>query len=199
MNVPSLITTIKKVESIGEILERGDCRADKVIMLAKDDEYAKKGEKKGYEVIRLTGDFHKILKEIKNVFDTEEDPFFVAGETELDIYVTYYLTQFQPLIPFYILEKGAPILLPKSSSGPFVSTKKKILEILDKKDNITSKYIQDYLNRSSPKTRRRKYSQSTVYHYLHELENMGLVDIEIKRNKKYSLNDRGTNFMELLD
>ena len=198
MNVPSLITTIKNVEKIGEILKRGDCSADKVIMLAKDDDYAKKAEKKGYEVIRLTGDFHDTLKEIKRVFD-EEDGIFVAGETELDIYVTYYLTQFQPLIPFYILEKGVPVLLPKSSSGPFVSTKKKILEILDKKDNITSKYIQDYLNRSSSKTRRRKYSQSTVYHYLHELENMGLVDIEVKRNKKYKLNDRGTNFMELLD
>lgn len=198
--MPSLITTIKDPGDIQNFLKKEEIDADKVIILAKEDLCDELDvEKEGYEVQCLKGDFHTILMEIKTLFDKIKNPFFIAGETDLDIYVTYYLTQFKPTIPFYALDKGEPIMLPTSGSRGFVSTKKKILEILDKKDDITSKYIQDNLNKTlSAKSKRKPYSQSTIYQYLHDLENMGLVNVEVKRNKKYSLNTRGTQFMELL-
>jgi DNA-binding transcriptional ArsR family regulator len=198
--MPSLITTINNSGDIKYFLKKEEIDVDKVIILAKEDSCDNLDvEKENYEVKCLKGDFHTILMEIKNLFDEIQSPFFIAGENELDIYVTYYLTQFKPTIPFYALDKGEPIMLPTSGSRGFVSTKKKILEILDKKDDITSKYIQDNLNKTlSAKSKRKPYSQSTIYQYLHDLENMGLVNVEVKRNKKYSLNTRGTQFMELL-
>ena len=105
--MPSLVTTIKDPEDIQNFLKKEEIDVDKVIILAKEDscDDVKVG-KENYEVLCLKGDFHTILMEIKTLFDKEKNGFFIAGENELDIYVTYYLTQFKPTIPFYALDKG---------------------------------------------------------------------------------------------
>jgi len=192
--MPSLITTIKRPEIIQNILKKDDFKADEVIMLSKDA----KMEKDGYKVISLEGDFHEVVDEIKNVFDEVEEPYFIASEDELDLYVTYYLTQFQASTPLYVFDEGRPVFLPVNPAHRFGSTKIRILELLSKNNNITFNHLLTLLSRSYSKAKgkRKKYSESTVHQYLQELENMGLIDVEVKRNKKYSVNENGIHFIE---
>lgn len=196
----NIITTIKNPEEIQNLLQDIGIEPREITILTRgEDADIKKGKGK-IQVRRLEGNFHKTLKEIKDIFDYAEDPIFVAGENELDIYLTYYLTQFSKETPFYVVEDNRMILVPVSSSHGFVSTKRKILEILSKRGDVSFKYIQDNLSRQTPRTKhgRRKFSETTINQYLHELENMDLIDVEIKRNKKYSLNDRGAQYIDLL-
>ena len=192
--MPSLITTIKRPEIIQNILKKGNFHDDEVIMLSKDAER----EKDGYKVINLEGDFHEVVGEIKNVFEEVEDPYFIASEDKLDIYVAYYLTQFQASTPIYVLDEGRPVFLPVNPAHRFGSTKIRILEVLSKNNSITFNHLLTLLSRSYSKSKgkRKKYSESTVYQYLQELENMGLISVEVKRNKKYSINENGIHFIE---
>lgn len=192
--MPSLITTIKRPEIIENILKKEEFQADEVIMLSKDV----KKKKDGYKVINLDGDFHEVVDEIKNVFEEVEEPYFIASEDELDLYVTYYLTQFQASTPLYVLDEGEPVFLPVNPAHRFGSTKIKILEVLSKNNSITFNHLLTLLSRAYSKTKgkRKKYSESTVHQYLQELENMGLIDVEVKRNKKYSINKNGIHFIK---
>jgi len=196
--VQSIITTIKNPEDIQNLLKDMEIEPREIIILTKGEDI--ETGKGNYQVRRLEGNFHQTLKDIKDVFDGAEDPIFIAGESELDIYLTYYLTQFSKETPFYVVEDDKLILVPVSSSHGFVSTKRKILEILSKRGDVSFKYIQDNLSRQTPRTKhgRRKFSETTINQYLHELENMDLIDVEVKRNKKYSLNDRGAHYIDLL-
>ncbi len=196
----SLITTIKNPEDIQNLLEDIGIEPRETTILTRGEDIDIKKEKGNYQVRRLEGNFHETLKKIKEIFDKAKDPIFIAGETELDIYLTYYLTQFSKETPFYVVEDNKMILVPVSTSHGFVSTKRKILEILSKRGDVSFKYIQDNLSRQTPRTKhgRRKFSETTINQYLHELENMDLIDVEIKRNKKYSLNDRGAQYIDLL-
>jgi len=198
--VQSLITTIKNPEDIQNLLEDIGIEPRETTILTRGEDIDIKKEKGNYQVRRLEGNFHETLKKIKEIFDKAKDPIFIAGETELDIYLTYYLTQFSKETPFYVVEDNKMILVPVSTSHGFVSTKRKILEILSKRGDVSFKYIQDNLSRQTPRTKhgRRKFSETTINQYLHELENMDLIDVEIKRNKKYSLNDRGAQYIDLL-
>jgi DNA-binding transcriptional ArsR family regulator len=192
--MPSLITTIKRPEIIQNILKKEDFQADEVIMLSKDA----KMKKDGYKIISLEGAFHEVVGEIKNVFEEVEEPYFIASEDELDLYVTYYLTQFQASTPLYVLDEGKPVFLPVNPAHRFGSTKIRILELLTKNNNITFNHLLTLLSRSYSKSKgkRKKYSESTIHQYLQELENMGLIDVEVKRNKKYSINENGIHFIE---
>ena len=196
----SIITTIKNPEDIQNLLKDIEIEPKEIIILTRGENIDIGKGKRNYQVHRLEGNFHETLKAIKNIFDDVEDPIFIAGGNELDIYLTYYLTQFSKETPMYVEENNRPILVPISSSHGFVSTKRKILEILSKRGDVSFKYIQDNLSRQTPRTKhgRRKFSETTINQYLHELENMDLIDVEMKRNKKYSLNDRGAHYIDLL-
>lgn len=189
----TVLTTIKDPEDIHFILEKKGIEALEVIILSKGDVYGLTTiEKEGYNIKFLEGDFFDVLEDIKCAFDAAVEPIFIAGENDLDIYVTYYLGQIEKNIPFYILDNNKLISIPISTSHAFTSTKKKIMEYLKDHENSNPDDVTSHLSKTSRKDR---YSKLTINQYLHELENSDLIE---SHGDKYSINDKGSKFMEIL-
>ncbi|MCZ3365596.1 MULTISPECIES: hypothetical protein [Methanobacterium] len=195
--MPDIITTIKDPEDIHFILKKKEIEAENVIILTKGDIHGLLNvEREGYSIKFLEGDFFEILHDIKCVFDLAPEPCFIAGENELDIYVTYYLAQLQKTIPFYVLDNNNLILLPLSTSHAFTHVKKQIMEYLHDHEQSKPDDVVSHLTRESGFAgKKNKYSKLTINQYLHELESADLVNSE---GNKYSLNDKGSRFMEIL-
>ncbi|HEX3012651.1 MAG TPA: hypothetical protein VHO92_00050 [Methanobacterium sp.] len=195
--MPDIITTIKDPEDIHFILKKKGIEAENVIILTKGDIHGLLNvEREGYTIKFLEGDFFEILQDIKCVFDLAPEPCFIAGENELDIYVTYYLAQLQKTIPFYVLDDNKLISLPVSTSHAFTHVKKQIMEYLHDHEQSQPDDVVSHLTRESGvRGRKDKYSKLTINQYLHELESADLINNE---GNKYSLNDRGSRFMEIL-
>ncbi|MGB9936271.1 MAG: hypothetical protein ACPK7O_00985 [Methanobacterium sp.] len=190
----TVLTTIKDPEDIHYIIEQKGIKAQEVIILSKGDIYGLTNiEREGYSIKFLEGDFFDILVDIKCAFDASVDPIFIAGENELDIYVTYYLGNIQKNVPFYVLDDNRLISLPINTSHALTHTKKKIMEYLKENENSSPEDVVTHLSKSE--TGRKSYSKLTINQYLHELENSELIQSEAKM---YSLNDKGARFMELL-
>lgn len=193
----TVLTTIKDPEDINFILSEKGIAALEVIILSKGDIYGLVNvEREGYSIKFLEGDFFDILEDIKCAFDIAVDPIFIAGENELDIYVTYYLGQFQKNVPFYVLDNNKLINLPISSSHAFTHVKKQIMEYLNEHNSSSSIDIVNHLQRESgTRSRKDRYSKLTINQYLHELENSDLIKSE---GDRYSINDKGSRLMEIL-
>ncbi len=195
--MPDVITTIKDPEDIHFILKKKGIEAENVIILTRGDIHGLLNvEREGYIIKFLEGDFFEVLQDIKCVFDLAPEPCFIAGENELDIYVTYYLAQLEKTIPFYVLDNNKLILLPVSTSHAFTHVKKQIMEYLNEHEQSNSNDVANHLSRESgTRGRKGKYSKLTINQYLHELESADLVNSE---GDRYSLNDKGSRFMEIL-
>jgi len=195
--MPDVITTIKDPEDINFILEKKRIEAENVIILTKGDIHGLLNvEREGYTIKFLEGDFFEILYDIKCVFDITPEPCFIASENELDIYVTYYLAQLEKTIPFYVLDNKKLILLPVSTSHAFTHVKKQIMKYLDENERSNPDEVVNHLSRESgARGRKDRYSKLTINQYLHELESADLIDSE---GDKYSLNHKGSRFMEIL-
>lgn len=112
----SIITTIKNPEEIQNLLKDMEIKSKEIIILTRGEDADIEEGKRNIQVHKLEGNFHATLKEIKDILDNAEDPIFIAGENELDIYLTYYLTQFSKETPFYVVEDNRLILVPISTS-----------------------------------------------------------------------------------
>jgi len=193
--MPDVITTIKDPEDIHYILEKKEVKPENVIILTKGDIYGLVNvEKENYSIKFLEGDFFDILQDIKCAFDASVEPCFIAGENELDIYVTYYLTQVQKNVPFYVIDEGKLISVPVSTAHAFTPTKKKIMEYLSVNDDSNPDDVVNHLSKSQ-KGSNGHYSRLTINQYLHELENSDLIE---SHGDKYSINEKGARFMEIL-
>ena len=192
-----VITTIKDPEDINFILKKKGIEAENVIILTKGDIHGLFNvEREGYTIKFLEGDFFEVLQDIKCIFELAPEPCFIAGENELDIYVTYYLAQLQKTIPFYVLDDNKLISLPVSTSHAFTHVKKQIMEYLNDHEQSNPDDVVGHLSRESGvQSREDKYSKLTINQYLHELESADLVNSE---GDRYSLNDKGSRFMEIL-
>jgi hypothetical protein len=192
-----IITTIKDPEDIHFILKRKEIKAENVIILTKGDIHGLLNvEREGYTIKFLEGDFFEILQDIKCVFDIAPEPCFIAGENELDIYVTYYLAQLEKTIPFYVFDNYKLISLPVSTSHAFTHVKKQIMEYLNEHEQSNPDEVVNHLSRESgARGRKDRYSKLTINQYLHELKSADLVNSE---GNRYSLNDKGFKFMEIL-
>lgn len=192
--MPDVITTIKDPEDIHFIIEKKGIEPENVIILSKGDIYGLTNvEKEGYSIKFLKGDFFDILGDIKCAFDSAPEPCFIAGENELDIYVTYYLAQVKKSVPFYVLDKDRLISVPIATSHAFTQVKKQIMEYLTRNNNSNPDDVVNHLTKGEGKKDR--YSKSTINQYLHELESAELVNSD---GDKYSINDKGARFIELL-
>lgn len=190
----TVLTTIKDPEDIHYIIKNKGIEALEVIILSKGDIYGLTNiEKEGYSIKFLEGDFFDILVDIKCAFDASVDPVFIAGENELDIYVTYYLGNIEKNIPFYVLDDNKLISLPINTSHAFTHTKKKIMEYIKENENSSPDDVVSHLSKSE--TGQKSYSKLTINQYLHELENSELIQ---SQENHYSINDKGSRFMELL-
>ena len=193
--MPDVITTIKDPEDIHFILEKKGIEPENVIILSKGDIYGLTNvEKEGYSIKFLKGDFFDILQDVKCAFDTALDPCFIAGENELDIYVTYYLAQLKKTVPFYVVDNEKLISLPMSTSHAFTHTKKQIMEYLTENKNSNPDDVVNHLGKGEGR-RKDRYSKLTINQYLHELESAELVNSD---GDRYSINDKGARFIELL-
>ena len=191
----TVLTTIKDPEDIHFILEKKGIEALEVIILSKGDIYGLTNvEREGYSIKFLEGDFFDILGDIKCAFDAAVDPIFIAGENELDIYVTYYLGQVQKNIPFYVFDNNKLVSLPINTAHAFTHTKKKIMEYIKDHKNSNPDDVVNHLSISEG-GRNGKYSKLTINQYLHELENSDLITSE---GDRYSIKDKGVRFMEIL-
>ena len=191
----TVLTTIKDPEDIHFILEKKGIEALEVIILSKGDIYGLTNvQKEGYSIKFLKGDFFDMLQDIKCAFDSAVDPLFIAGENELDVYVTYYLGQVQKNIPFYVLDDNKLISLPINTAHAFTHTKKKIMEYIKDHENSNPDEVLNHLSKSED-GRRGRYSKLTINQYLHELENSDLIG---SHGDKYSIKDKGARFMEIL-
>jgi hypothetical protein len=191
----TVLTTIKDPEDIHFILEKKGIEALEVIILSKGDIYGLTNvEREGYSIKFLEGDFFDILGDIKCAFDAAVDPIFIAGENELDIYVTYYLGQVQKNIPFYVFDNNKLISLPINTAHAFTHTKKKIMEYIKDHENSNPDDVVNHLSISEG-GRNGRYSKLTINQYLHELENSDLITSE---GDRYSIKDKGVRFMEIL-
>lgn len=192
-----IITTIKDPEDVHFILEKKEIKAENVIILTKGDIHGLLNvEREGYTIKFLEGDFFDILQDIKCVFDIAPEPCFIAGENELDIYVTYYLAQLEKTIPFYVLDNYKLISLPVSTSHAFTHVKKQIMEYLNEHERSEPDEVVSHLSKETgTRGRKDRYSKLTINQYLHELESADLVNNE---GNKYSLNNKGSRFMEIL-
>ena len=191
--MPDVITTIKDPEDIHYILEKKDVQPDNVIILTKGDIIGLANiEKENYSIKFMEGDFFDILSDIKCAFETAVDPCFIAGENELDIYVTYYLVQVQKTVPFYVIDEGKLISIPVSVSHAFTPTKKKIMEYLTEVEDSNSEGV---INHLSKRGKFGNYSKLTINQYLHELENSDLIE---SRGDRYSINEKGARFIEIM-
>lgn len=189
----TVLTTIKDPEDVHFIIEKKKIEAEEVIILSKGDIYGLTNiEREGYSIKFLDGDFFDILYDIKCAFDVAVDPIFIAGENELDIYVTYYLGQVQKNVPFYVLDQDKLISIPISTSHAFTHTKKKIMEYI--KDHQDSN-PDDVVGHLSKDGRKGRYSKLTINQYLNELKSSDLLKSE---GDRYSLNSKGAKFVELL-
>lgn len=191
----TVLTTIKDPEDIHFILEKKGIEALEVIILSKGDIYGLTNvEREGYSIKFLEGDFFDILGDIKCAFDAAVDPIFIAGENELDIYVTYYLGQVQKNIPFYVFDNNKLVSLPINTAHAFTHTKKKIMEYIKDHENSNPDDVVNHLSISEA-GRHGRYSKLTINQYLHELENSDLITSE---GDRYSIKDKGARFMEIL-
>lgn len=191
----TVLTTIKDPEDIHFILEKKGIEALEVIILSKGDIYGLTNvEREGYSIKFLEGDFFDILGDIKCAFDAAVDPIFIAGENELDIYVTYYLGQVQKNIPFYVFDNNKLVSLPINTAHAFTHTKKKIMEYIKDHENSNPDDVVNHLSISEG-GRNGRYSKLTINQYLHELENSDLITSE---GDRYSIKDKGVKFMEIL-
>lgn len=191
----TVLTTIKDPEDINFILSEKGITALEVIILSKGDIYGLTNvEREGYSIKFLEGDFFDVLEDIKCAFDAAVDPIFIAGENELDIYVTYYLGQVEKNIPFYVLDNNKLISLPINASHAFTHTKKKIMEYLKTHKNSNPDDVVNHLSKVEA-GKKGRYSKLTIDQYLHELENSDLIRGE---GDRYSLNDKGARFMEIM-
>jgi hypothetical protein len=193
----TVLTTIKDPEDIHFILERKGIDALEVIILSKGDIYGLTNvEKEGYSIKFMNGDFFDILGDIKCAFDAAVDPIFIAGENELDIYVTYYLGQVQKNVPFYVLDNNNLLELPVNTAHAFTHVKKQIMEYLNEHTKSSPEDVVSHLSKESgTRGQKDKYSKLTINQYLHELESSDLVKSD---GDKYSINDKGSRFMEIL-
>ncbi|MGZ7067545.1 MAG: hypothetical protein ACXVHT_04525 [Methanobacterium sp.] len=193
----TVLTTIKDPEDIHFILEKKGIEALEVIILSKGDIYGLTNvEKEGYAIKFMEGDFFDILEDIKCAFDSAVDPIFIAGENELDIYVTYYMGQLQKNVPFYVIDNNKLVELPVNTSHAFTHVKKQIMEYLDAHGNSDPDDVVNHLSRESgTRGRKDRYSKLTINQYLHELEDSDLIE---SKGDKYSINDKGSRFMEIL-
>ncbi|MGZ7043703.1 MAG: hypothetical protein ACXVHM_03840 [Methanobacterium sp.] len=193
----TVLTTIKDPEDIHFILEKKGIEALEVIILSKGDIYGLTNvEKEGYAIKFMEGDFFDILEDIKCAFDSAVDPIFIAGENELDIYVTYYMGQLQKNVPFYVIDNNKLVELPVNTSHAFTHVKKQIMEYLDAYGNSGPDDVVNHLSRESgTRGRKDRYSKLTINQYLHELEDSDLIE---SKGDKYSINDKGSRFMEIL-
>jgi len=193
----TVLTTIKDPEDIHFILEKRDIDAIEVIILSKGDIYGLTNvEREGYSIKFMNGDFFDILGDIKCAFDAAVDPIFIAGENELDIYVTYYLGQVQKTIPFYVLDNNKLLELPINTSHAFTHVKKQIMEYLNNHSKSSPEDVVNHLSKgSSTKGGKDRYSKLTINQYLHELKSSDLIKGE---GDKYSINEKGSRFMEIL-
>ncbi len=190
----TVLTTIKDPEDINFILVEKGIEAIEVIILTKGDIYGLANvEREDFSIKFLEGDFFDVLEDIKCAFDAAVDPIFIAGENELDIYVTYYLGQVQKNVPFYVFDNNNLISLPINTSHAFTHTKKKIMEYLKEHENSNPDDVVNHL--SKEETGKGRYSKLTINQYLNELENSQLIYSE---GDKYSINDKGSRFMEIL-
>jgi hypothetical protein len=191
----TVLTTIKDPEDIHFILEKKGIEGLEVIILSKGDIYGLTNvEREGYSIKFLEGDFFDILGDIKCAFDAAVDPIFIAGENELDIYVTYYLGQVQMNIPFYVFDNNKLVSLPINTAHAFTHTKKKIMEYIKDHENSNPDDVVNHLSKSEG-GRHGRYSKLTINQYLHELENSDLITSE---GDRYSIKDKGARFMEIL-
>lgn len=191
----TVLTTIKDPEDINFILSEKGITALEVIILSKGDIYGLTNvEREGYSIKFLEGDFFDVLEDIKCAFDAAVDPIFIAGENELDIYVTYYLGQVEKNVPFYVLDNNKLISLPINTSHAFTHTKKKIMEYLKTHKNSNPDDVVNHLSKVEA-GKKGRYSKLTIDQYLHELENSDLIRGE---GDRYSLNDKGARFMEIM-
>ena len=143
----TVLTTIKDPEDIHFILEKKEIEALEVIILSKGDIYGLTNvEREGYSIKFLEGDFFDILGDIKCAFDAAADPIFIAGENELDIYVTYYLGQVQKNIPFYVFDNNKLVSLPINTAHAFTHTKKKIMEYIKDHENSNPDDVVNHLS-----------------------------------------------------
>jgi hypothetical protein len=134
------------------------------------------------------------LQDVKCAFDTALDPCFIAGENELDIYVTYYLAQLKKTIPFYVFDNNKLDSLPKNTAHAFTHTKKKIMEYIKDHENSNPDDVVNHLSKFED-GKHGRYSKLTINQYLHELENSDLITSE---GDRYSIKDKGARFMEIL-
>lgn len=191
----TVLTTIKDPEDINFILSEKGITALEVIILTKGDIYGLTNvEREGYSIKFLEGDFFDVLEDIKCAFDAAVDPIFIAGENELDIYVTYYLGQVEKNVPFYVLDGNKLISLPINTSHAFTHTKKKIMEYLKTHKNSNPEDVVTHLSKVET-GKKGRYSKLTINQYLHELENSDLI---MSEGDRYSINDKGARFMELM-
>lgn len=191
----TVLTTIKDPEDINFILAEKGIAALEVIILSKGDIYGLVNvEREGYNIKFLEGDFFDILEDIKCAFDAAVDPVFIAGENELDIYVTYYLCQVEKNVPFYVLDNNKLISLPINTSHAFTHTKKKIMEYLKDHENSNPDDVVNHLSKVKA-GKKGRYSKLTINQYLNELKNSDLIKSD---GDKYSIKDKGVRFMEIL-
>ena len=193
----TVLTTIKDPEDIHFILEKKGIEALEVIILTKGDIYGLTNvERENYSIKFMEGDFFDILGDIKCAFDTAVDPIFIAGENDLDIYITYYLAQLQKNVPFYVLDNNKLIEIPLNTSHAFTHVKKQILEYLIDHNNSSPEDVVKHISKESgTKGQKNRYSKLTINQYLHELENSDLIN---SKEDKYTINNKGSKFVEIL-
>ena len=192
--MPDVITTIKDPEDIHFILEKKGIEPENVVILSKGDIYGLTNiEKEGYSIKFLKGDFFDILQDVKCAFDSAPEPCFIAGENELDIYVTYYLAQVKKSVPFYVLDNNKLISIPIATSHAFTHVKKQIMQYLTGHENSNPDDVVTHLTKNG--RRKDRYSKLTINQYLHELESADLINSD---GDQYSINDKGARFIELL-
>ncbi|MEN6552410.1 MAG: hypothetical protein ABFC34_05925 [Methanobacterium sp.] len=86
--------------------------------------------------------------------------------------------------------------MPVSTSHAFTHVKKQIMEYLHEHNQSEPDDVVSHLTRESgARGRKDTYSKLTINQYLHELESADLINSE---GNKYSLNDKGSRFMEIL-
>ena len=193
----TVLTTIKDPEDINFILSEKGIAPSEVIILTKGEIYGLVNvEREGYSIKFMEGDFFDILWDIKCAFDYAEDPIFIAGENELDIYVTYYLGQIQKNVPFYVLDNNKLVEIPINTSHSFTHVKKQIMEYLNDHTNSSPEDVFNHLSKqTSTRGQKSRYSKLTIKQYLHELESSDLIK---NKEDKYSIKDKGAKFMEIL-
>ena len=86
--------------------------------------------------------------------------------------------------------------LPINTAHAFTHVKKQIMEYLNDHTKSSPEDVVNHLSKESGnRGQKDKYSKLTINQYLHELESSDLVKSD---EDKYSINDKGSRFMEIL-